>query len=257
MNVFFPLGQPAAPKVCALGTLHGVGLGPGDPELMTVRAVRIVQASPVVAYFSKKGRKGIARTIVEPWLASGVVELPLVYPVTTERHWSDPSYVRDLSGFYAQASERLADHLSAGSDVALLCEGDPMFYGSFMHLFVRLKARFEVSMTAGVSGMSGCWSAAGLPMTWGDDILTVLPGTLDPDALADRLKRTDAAVVMKLGSNFAKVRQAIEAAGLAARAVYVERGTMTGERVMPLTEKEDDEAPYFSMILIPGNGRRP
>lgn len=257
MNLFSPLGTKRETAGQRVGTLHGVGLGPGDPELLTVRAVRIVQAAPVVAFFAKKGRKGIARTIVEPWLAPGVEELALVYPVTTERHWADPAYVRDLSHFYAESAETLAARLQDGSDVALLCEGDPMFYGSFMHLFVRLRERFEVAMTAGVSGMSGCWSAAGLPMTWGDDILTVLPGTLPFDDLLQRLRTTDAAVVMKLGSNFAKVREAIEAAGLLPSAVYVERGTMAGEIVMPLSDKSGDEAPYFSMILLPGHGRRP
>ncbi|WP_181704198.1 precorrin-2 C(20)-methyltransferase [Chthonobacter albigriseus] len=240
-----------------VGTFHGIGLGPGDPELLTVKAVRLIQASPVVAYFAKKGRRGNARTIVDRWLAPGVCEMPLLYPVTTEIHFADEGYVSALAGFYEEAAEAIALELSAGRDVALVCEGDPMFYGSFMHLFVRLKDRFKVSVTAGVTGMAGCWAAAGLPITWGDDVMTVLPGTLPEDALTARLKGTDAAVIMKLGTNFAKVRAAIEAAGLTGRAVYVERGTMEGEAVMPLADKTDDKAPYFSLILIPGEGRRP
>jgi precorrin-2/cobalt-factor-2 C20-methyltransferase len=257
MNVFEPFVDRSRPDRATTGTLHGVGLGPGAPDLLTVRAVRIVQSSPAIAYFAKRGRKGIARTIVDPWLPTHAEEIPLVYPMTTERHFADPHYVAELGAFYAEAAETLAGRLGAGLDVALLCEGDPMFYGSFMHLFVRLRDRFEVQMTAGISGMSGCWSAAGLPMTWGDDILTVLPGTLGLDALTERLRLSDAAVIMKLGTNFPKVRAAVEAAGLTARAVYVERGTMAGERIVPLREMTDERAPYFSMILVPGEGRRP
>ncbi|SON56601.1 Precorrin-2 C(20)-methyltransferase [Hartmannibacter diazotrophicus] len=252
-----PALEKARTGTVVAGTLHGVGLGPGDPELLTVRAVRLIQSSPVLAYFAKAGRRGNARAIVDQWIAEGTEEMPLLYPVTTEIHFADDGYVSALSGFYAEAAERIAEKLAGGQDVALVCEGDPMFYGSFMHLFTRLKDRFEVSITAGVSGMSGCWAAAGQPMTWGDDILTVLPGTLDLEALTERLRQTDAAVIMKLGSNFPKVREAIRAAGLLERAIYVERGTMAGETIVPLIAKTDDKAPYFSMILIPGEGRRP
>jgi precorrin-2/cobalt-factor-2 C20-methyltransferase len=177
--------------------------------------------------------------------------------VTTEIHFGDPAYVDQLRAFYDEASERIGAHLAAGRDVALLCEGDPMFYGSFMHLYVRLRGRYDVCVCPGVTGMSGCWTAAGEPITWGDDVLTVLPGTLPQDALAARLAETDAAVIMKLGHNFPKVRAALAQAGLVERAIYVERGTMEGERIMRLADKADDEAPYFSIVLVPGRGRRP
>jgi precorrin-2/cobalt-factor-2 C20-methyltransferase len=239
------------------GTLHGVGLGPGDPELLTLRALRLIQASPVLAYFAKKGRRGNARTIVDCWITEGIQELPLLYPITTEIHFADETYIQQLGAFYDEAAESIADKLREGRDVALICEGDPMFYGSFMHIFIRLKDRFNVSITAGVTGMSGCWTAAGQPITWGDDILTVLPGTLPEDVLAQRLSQTDAAVIMKLGSNFPKVRRALAEAGKLDRALYVERGTMADEKILALADKLDDTAPYFSLILVPGNGRRP
>ncbi len=239
------------------GTLIGVGLGPGDPELLTVKAVRVLEAAPVVAYFAKRGRRGNARTVADTWLPAGVEELPLHYPVTVEIPFDHPDYVAALSGFYADAAGLLAARLAAGRDVALLCEGDPLFYGSFMHLYVRLRERFPCRIVPGVTGMSGCWTAAGAPMTWGDDVLSVIPGTLPAAALSARLATADAAVVMKLGRNLPKVRTALAEAGLLERAVYVERGTMAAEVVMPLTDKGDDAAPYFSMVLVPGQGRRP
>ena len=239
------------------GTLHGVGVGPGDPELVTVRASKLIGSAPVLAYFAKKGRRGHARTIVDSYVRPGTEELPLLYPLTTEMSFADPLYVREVGGFYAEAAETLAAHLAAGRDVVLIAEGDPLFYGSFMHLYIRLKDRFPVRITPGVTGFSGCASAAGLPMTWGDDVLSVLPGTLGEDDLVARLEGTDAAVIMKLGTNFPKVRRAIVRAGLVHRAVYIERGSMSGEVVLPLAEKADDASPYFSLILIGGEGRRP
>ncbi len=239
------------------GTLHGVGLGPGDPELLTVKAVRTLETTKTVAYFAKAGRCGYARNIAGRWLAQDCVEIPLHYPVTTEIRFDHPTYAEQLGAFYAAAAETLATHLEAGRDVALLCEGDPLFYGSFMHLYMRLKPRFPCRIVPGVTGMSGCWTAAGVPMTWGDDILTVLPGTLPHQTLRERLSAADAVVVMKLGQNLPKVRAALDATGLTARALYVERGTMETEVVMPLSAKRDDEAPYFAVILVPGQGRRP
>lgn len=239
------------------GRLYGVGLGPGDPELLTLKAARVIGAVPVIAYFAKLGRRGHARTIVDSFLKPEHHLLPMYYPVTTEVHFEDADYVSQLSQFYAEQAALIAAQLEAGRDVAVLSEGDPLFYGSFMHLYERLRERFGVTVIPGVTGMAGCWSAAGLSMTWGDDILSVLPGTLDAAALAQRLKSTDAAVIMKLGKNFAKVRAAVVEAGLLTDAYYVERGAMAGEKVTPLKDKTDGVAPYFSMILIPGQGRRP
>jgi precorrin-2/cobalt-factor-2 C20-methyltransferase len=239
------------------GRLYGIGLGPGDPELMTLKAVRCLGAVPVVAYFAKSGRRGHARTIADGAMPAHCEEVALEYPVTTEIALRDPAYAASLAPFYAAAAETLAFHLAAGRDVALLCEGDPLFYGSFMHLYIRLREKFAVTIIPGISGMSGCWSAAGLPMSWGDDVVTILPGTLPASVLEAKLRASDAAVIMKIGTNFPKIRAAVEAAGLMADAVYVERGTMDGENVMPLADKTGGTAPYFSVILLPGHGRRP
>jgi precorrin-2/cobalt-factor-2 C20-methyltransferase len=241
----------------AVGRLFGVGLGPGDPELLTIKAARIIGAAPVVAFFAKKGARGRARTIVDRWLGAESIELPLLYPLTTEKHFCDPSYIEQLRAFYSGATDAIADHLLAGRDVALICEGDPLFYGSFMHLYVRLKDRFNIEVVPGVTGMSGCWSAAKIPISWGDDVFSVLPGTLDHSALVRHLNASDAAIIIKLGANLGKVRAAIAEAGRVASAIYVEHGTGEAEKILELAAKTDDLAPYFSMILIPGQGRRP
>ena len=233
------------------GTLHVVGMGPGDPELLTLKAVRVLGDAPVVAFFAKRGRQGHARRIAEGHLAAGAELLRFEYPYTTEIAVEDPRYETALAAFYAASAETLSARLAAGLDVALLCEGDPFFYGSAMHLFDRLAARFPSTVVPGISAMSGCWSQARLPMTHGDDVLTVLPGTMPGPELARRLATTDAAVVMKIGSNLAKVRAALDEAGLTSRATLVERGTMPDARMAPM-EQAGDAAPYFSLVLVPG-----
>ena len=237
--------------------IYGIGLGPGDPELISVKAARLIASTGVIAHFRKPGRPGNARTLVEGMLAPGVTEEALEYPVTTEIALEDPAYADTLRSFYDDCVRRLLAHVTEGRDVAVLCEGDPFLYGSFMHLHSRLTGRAPIVVVPGISGMSGCWTASGVPITFGDDVLTVVPATLDEASLRERLRSIDALVVMKLGRNLPKVRRALCAAGLTERAVYVERGTMAGEKVMRLADKTDDEAPYFSMILVHGRGRRP
>jgi precorrin-2/cobalt-factor-2 C20-methyltransferase len=241
----------------AIGRLYGVGIGPGDPELLTVKATRVIAAAPVVAFFAKAGRRGNARTIVDCWLKPSHVELPLYYPMTDESHFGEPPYREALARFYKESTIAIAAHLEAGRDVALLSEGDPMLYGSFMHLFIRLRGRFDITIVPGVSSICGAWGAAGAPMTWGDDALVVLPATLPLEELKRRLQLADAAVIMKIGRNFARAKEALLATGMAERALYVERATREGEVVTPLCQKQDDGAPYFSLILAPGKGRRP
>ncbi|MFZ0494613.1 MAG: precorrin-2 C(20)-methyltransferase [Methylocella sp.] len=239
------------------GRLFGVGLGPGDPDLVTIKATKIIGAVPVVAYFAKKGAPGKARAILDRWVGDTCLQLPLLYPLTTETHFCDPAYRQELRAFYTKAEGAVSTHLLAGRDVALVCEGDPLFYGSFMHLYVRLKDRFCVEIVPGVTGMSGCWSAAKAPMAWGDDVLSVLPGTLAHAALVRHLGAADAVVIIKIGANLAKIRAAIVEAGRLSTAIYVEHGTSETETIVPLAVKTGDRAPYFSSILIPGEGRRP
>lgn len=238
------------------GKLIGVGTGPGDPELLTIKAVRAIEGADVVAYFAKQGNASNARRIVAD-LMTGQIEEQLGYPVTTEIDRRHDDYKAATNGFYGDAAARVAAHLDAGRTVAVLSEGDPLFYGSYMHLHVRLSKLYPTEVIPGITAMSGCWSAAGLPLVQGDDILSVLPGTLDEVDLRSRLDNTDGAVIMKVGRNLPKIRRAIEAAGRLEDAVYVERGTMEGGLSMRLAEKPDDIAPYFALILVPGWSTRP
>jgi precorrin-2/cobalt-factor-2 C20-methyltransferase len=238
------------------GKLIGVGTGPGDPDLLTLKAVRAIENADVVAYFAKQGNASNARGIVASLLTTQIEE-QLGYPVTTEIDRRHDDYRTATSAFYAEAAARIAAHLDAGRIVAVLSEGDPLFYGSYMHLHVRLAPLYDTEVIPGITAMSGCWSAAGLPLVQGDDILSVLPGTLDEIDLRDRLNSTDGAVIMKVGRNLPKIRRALELAGRLDSAVYVERGTMANGRSLRLVDKTDDVAPYFAIVLVPGWSTRP
>jgi len=238
------------------GTLYGIGVGPGDVRYLTLRAAGLVRAVDVLAFFAKRGLEGNARRIVAPLLLAGRAELRCEYPVTDEIPAEHPDYQEKIARFYRETAATLASLLREGKSVGLLAEGDPFFYGSFMHMWRRLSGEFPIEVVPGVTGMSGCWTRANLPITWGNDTLSVLPGTLGEAKLVERLRGTDAAVIMKVGRHLAKVRRAVEAAGLLQRAVYVERGTMQDERILPLAHCGEPQGAYFAMVLIPGEGRR-
>jgi precorrin-2 C20-methyltransferase/precorrin-3B C17-methyltransferase len=237
-----------------LGRLTGVGVGPGDPDLLTVRATRVIAAADVIAYHCARHGKSIARAAAEPYLRDGQLEEILQYPVTTEA--GGQAYRDLLAEFYAAATARLAAHLEAGRDVVVLCEGDPAFYGSYQHLHTRLSDRFPASVVPGISSVSAAAAAIGVPLVQHDETLTVLPGTLPGDRLRAALDGADAVAVLKLGRTFGKVRAALDEAGLLSRARYVERAGTAGERVVPLADVDPDTVPYMSLALVPGFGRR-
>jgi len=238
------------------GTLYGVGVGPGDPELKSLKAARILKSAPVIAFFAKKGAAGNARRAVDGHLNPEAELIRLDYPFTTELPETDPVYRSALIEFYDAAAATLAAHLERGQDVAVLCTGDPFFYGSYAHLHERLTSGYGCEVIPGITAMSGCWTSAATPMTCGDEMLAVLSGTMAEDTLAERLSACDAVVIMKVGRNLKKIRQALRRAGKLDRAIYVERGTMPEERIFRLVEKPDDEAAYFGIVLVPG-ARRP
>ncbi len=238
-----------------MGKVICVGLGPGDPDLMSVKAHRLIMQAHHVAYFRKKGRAGCARTTVEGILSPNAAEHAMEYPVTTEIPFSDPEYNHLLAAFYDDWADRLTK-LAEREEVIVLCEGDPFFFGSFMHLHTRLQGRAEVEVVPGITGMSGCWTATGLPITWGDDVMTVAMATLPEDELAARAANTDALVVMKIGRNLDKLKRALNCAGRMNDAWLVERGTMEGQSVQKLSDAPE-KVPYFSIVLVHGQGRRP
>jgi len=234
------------------GRLLGLGVGPGDPELITLKALRLLRDAPVVAYLVAKGKKGNAYSIIEAHLRREQTIVPLVYPVTTEFLPPPLSYDAIIAAFYDEAAATVAGHLDKGRDVAVICEGDPFFYGSFMYLHDRLAARYPTEVVPGVCSIVACSSALGAPLTYRNQSLAVLSAVLPEEELAKRLAAADAAAVMKLGRNFEKVRRVVTALGLAGRTLYIERATMENQRSLPLAEVDAATVPYFSMILIPG-----
>lgn len=240
-----------------IGRIICAGLGPGDPDLISVRSDRAIRAARHIAYFRKAGRQGQARRIVEGMLTPGAVEHAMEYPVTTEIPFDSPEYNALLAAFYDDWTVRLQALAEAGQEVVVLCEGDPFFYGSFMHLYVRLKDLVQVDVIPGIPGMVGCWNATGQPITWGDDVLTVLMATLPEDELTRHMQGADALAIMKTGRNLPRVRRALAAAGRLQDAWLVERGTMPGQRLVPLSEVDVEDCPYFAIVLVHGHGRRP
>jgi precorrin-2 C20-methyltransferase/precorrin-3B C17-methyltransferase len=234
-----------------IGCLFGVGVGPGDPELITVKAQRVLRQAHVIAYPCARHGNSNARSIVCSELIHGQIELPMMYPVTTEQTEHPGGYEVALSQFYDKMAEQIAEHLASGRDVAILCEGDPFFYGSYMYLHDRLAHRFCTEVIPGVASIMGAAAQLGTPLVRRDAEFTVLPGTLSEDVLIAKLSQQGAFAIMKLGRNFAKVKRAINTAGLADKALFIERATMAAERIIPLREVDPLHVPYFSLILIP------
>ncbi len=228
------------------GKIYGLGVGPGDPELITLKAWRILRRVEVVAYPAPEDGPSFARGIVAHSLSPAQLELPIRIPMESARF--------PAQAVYDRAAEAIGRHLEAGRDVAVLCQGDPFFYGSFMYLFGRLGERFAVEIVPGVSSLGACAAAAGFPLAARNDALIVLPATLSDDELARRLEACEAAAIIKLGRHFARVRDLLARLGLAAKARYVERATLANARLATLDEVEPADAPYFSMILLHRRG---
>ncbi|WP_214111282.1 precorrin-2 C(20)-methyltransferase [Acrocarpospora catenulata] len=233
------------------GRLYGVGLGPGDPELVTVKAARLLGAAGVIAYHSARHGRSIARSVAAPYLRGDQIEEALIYPVTTETTGHPGGYQGALDDFYAACAIRLAEHLDADRDVVVLCEGDPLFYGSYMHLHKRLAHRYETEVVPGITSVSGASAVLGRPLVERDETLTILPGTLPTDTLTGHIAAADSVAILKLGRTFEKVRDAFAAAGRLNEAWYVERATTGGQRVAPLADVDPASVPYFSLALLP------
>ncbi len=227
------------------GTLYGLGVGPGDPELITLKALRLLQACPVIAYPAPEDGASLARKIAAPHLPGGQTEIAIRMPLDANRF--------PAQAVYDRAAADVADHLDAGRDVAALCEGDPFFYGSFMYLFGRLAGNHRVEVVPGVSSLLACPAALGAPLAARDDTLLVLPATLAEKTLEDRLEGVDAAVIIKVGRHVEKVRRVLDRLGLGSRARVLEQATMPEQRIVPLAEAGNC-APYFSMVVVHSRG---
>lgn len=239
------------------GKLWGVGLGPGDSELVTVKAAKIIGEVDVVAYHCARHGRSIARSVAEPYLRDGQIEEKLMYPVTTEGTDHPGGYRGALADFYTSAAHTLAQHLSAGRSVALLAEGDPLFYSSYMHMHKRLVGEFATEIIPGVTSVSASAAATGMPLVEADETLTILPGTLPKDELVRRLRDSDAVAIMKLGRTFPEVVAALEESGRLEGAWYVERASTPTQKVIPVVDVDASTVPYFSMIVIPGELNNP
>lgn len=237
------------------GRFHGVGVGPGDPELTTLKAARLISAADVVAYHAGRGKASNARRIAAGLIPEQAIEEVLEYPVTTGTTDHPQGYAGAIADFYEQSAQRLAAHLAAGRDVVLLAEGDPLFYGSYMYMHDRLSERFETAIVPGVPAFTAATATVEMPLVRQTDVLTVLPGTLPEPELARRLADTDAAIIMKLGRTFPAVRRALGAAGRLDHAMYVERASMATERWLPVADADPATVPYFSLIVVPGDSR--
>jgi precorrin-2/cobalt-factor-2 C20-methyltransferase len=227
------------------GTLYGIGLGPGDSELMTLKAVRLISAAKVIAYPSLMGGDSFARSIAAPFFSGDVQEISIVIPMTTEREPAQKAYDKSAA--------EIATFLATGQDVIVLCEGDPFFYGSFMYLYARLSENFRVEVVPGVTSMTACASAVGLPLAARNEVLTVIPGPLETDLMMKHIKSADSLVIMKVGRHMARIRNLVNKMGLLKNAVYIERATLKNEQRMPLVDAPE-MAPYFSMILLVKGG---
>ncbi|MDQ1730596.1 MAG: precorrin-2 C20-methyltransferase / precorrin-3B C17-methyltransferase [Pseudonocardiales bacterium] len=234
------------------GRLIGVGLGPGDPELVTIKAARLIGEADVIAYHSARHGRSIARSIAEPYLRPGQLEEKLIYPVTTEATDHPGGYAGAMSDFYTECAQRLAAHLAAGRTVVLLAEGDPLFFSSYMHMHKRLAGDFETYIVPGVTSVSAASAAAGTPLVEGEEVLTVLPGTLPSEVLAERLAGTDAAAIMKVSRNFAGIQQALDKSGRLGAAIYVERASTVRERTAPAADVDPDSVAYMGIVIVPG-----
>ena len=239
------------------GVIYGVGLGPGAIDLMSVRADKLIREAKNIAFFRKSGRRGHARQIAHPLLSNNVVEFAMEYPVTTEIPSTDPQYNYILSDFYKTCCSHIQSLSDTGEDVIILCEGDPFFYGSFMHIYTRIQDVCPVEIVPAITGMSAAWTATKMPITWGDDILTILMGTLDLTQLEMQLRDTDAAIIMKIGQNLGKIKQALRSTRRFDDAYIVEYAAMANQTVQRLCDYDQEHAPYFSIVILHGQGRRP
>jgi precorrin-2/cobalt-factor-2 C20-methyltransferase len=239
------------------GIIYGVGVGPGDPELISLKAYNLLKKAKHIAYFKKKDKEGISYKIIKEYLRKDVLEIKMNYPITTEISFLSSQYKKTLSQFYDNCCNEILTISNQNKDLVIICEGDPFFYGSFMHIYTRLLNKSIIKVIPGITGMSAAWTASKFPITWGDDVLTVIMGTMTEIEIVKRIKKNDAIVIMKIGKNYGKICKVLKFLNLFNDAFLVENASMSNERVRKLTDVHELRLPYFSIILLHGTGRRP
>lgn len=225
------------------GKLYGIGVGPGDSELITLKALRILRECPVVAYPAPDNGESFARQIASPFISEDQQEIPIIIPMRVERF--------PAQEVYDDVALKIAEHLRDDQDVVVLCEGDPFFYGSFMYLYERLADKFECEIVPGVSSMMAGASALGRPLAARNDVLTVIPAPLPDEEILRQLETCDAASIIKIGRHFERIQALLAEAGLVNCCGYLERISLPKQKIMPLASVGPaNAAPYFSMILM-------
>jgi precorrin-2/cobalt-factor-2 C20-methyltransferase len=226
--------------------IWGLGIGPGDPDLITVKALKILQAADVIAYPAPADGESLVRSIAAPHMSGTQEEIVIATPMVVERH--------PAQDVYDKAASEIAAAVDAGKSVAVLCEGDPFFYGSFMYLFARLSENYAVQVVPGVSSLAACSAELALPLAARNDVVTVIPGPLDEETLEQQLMATNVAAIIKVGRHLGKIKRVLEKIGATDNAHYIERATMKNQKIVPLSDLNGDSAPYFSMIIVRRSG---
>ena len=223
------------------GKLFGVGVGPGDPDLVTRRAWRLIEDASVIAYPAPDHGDSFARSIVVDAISPNAIEIAMVVPMRTGRD--------QAQSIYDKGAEDIAHHLDAGTDVVVLCEGDPLFYGSFMYVLARLKQKYDVEIVPGVTSVTACAAAHAHPLVARNDVMTILPGPLDDEKLTQHIAAADGLAIMKVGRHMPRIKELFSRLGLAKKALYVSHASLGHQTQMSLADAPND-APYFSMIIL-------
>ena len=235
------------------GKIYGIGLGPGDPALITLKSANLIKSSDYIFFFKKRNSESRAFSIVKEIIKEDAFKIALEFPITTEIDSMRKEYKDIIKNFYEQCVIKIDNILAKSFDICLLCEGDPFFYGSFIHIFQRLKERFDIEIVPGVTGMSGAWSSSKIPMVSGNEIMTIIMGTLDEAKLKIQIKRSDVLVIMKIGKNFKKIFKVLKEQNLLNRSYLISNATTKKEKIYKLNAINDEIVPYFSIILLKKN----
>ena len=223
------------------GKLIGLGVGPGDPELLTVKAAHVLEHAQAIAFIAAAGRTSRAREIAGRYVRQGARELIAVMPMTQDPETTGRAYTQLVTGIVSE--------LGQGNDVVFLCEGDPLLYGSFGHLLPRISERFPVEVIPGITSISAAAAAAQVPLGIYEEPIALVPATIHPKRLAGILQQCDRVVVMKVGRHLDKIKEALAAARMSETAILVENATLQGQRVRPLSVVTEQQVPYFSLII--------